>query len=213
MNANLLIKKCLHELGKIEAWKNLLFYCFRTFSVFTAILGFTTFVMSCRYLGQLDYLGVIGALVMQATFLVGITAMSFILWTRSNVFFDVANDNQYPFIRLYSHVFKIFGECYSFFIAVASLGGTFGIWVAGTDGRSFLSILNPVAILGIATDNNFIAGLSVSAIGIPLALFVLFTSYLLAETSVLLADIAINTHATKTPQNPTANHRLTAVGE
>lgn len=213
MNPNLFIKNCLNELGKTEVWKNLLFYSFRCFSVITGILGFSAFVMSFKFFGQLDYLGIVGALVMQLTFAIGIAVMTYISWSRADVFFSVAQNDQYPFIRLYSHVFKILGECYSFFLAAASLGGTLGIWIAGTDGRYFLHELNPLAILGFASGNNFISGISVSLVGIPVALFVLFMTYLLAETSVLLADIAINTNVSKLPQSPKENHKLTAVGE
>jgi hypothetical protein len=94
-------------------------------------------------------------------------------------------ESQFTIIPIFSILFRCFGEIYATLGAAIGVGGCFLIWFSGYDARSFFPLF-------YLTKNTFLDGLLFFVSIFIFSFIVIIVFYFLAESIIVLVDIAKN---------------------
>ncbi len=137
---------------------------------------------------QLPAEGTIGGLLFAIIFLATILSIGQIFWYRAGSTREI-KDSQFTVIPIVSTLFRTAGEVYATLSAGVAAGGCLFIWFAGTSPFGLLRELGGI-LPSASAETTFTGGvlflLSLSVV----SFFVLTLSYFLAESSVVLVDVA-----------------------
>lgn len=167
----------------------------RALAVVTVIAGLVAWVMIWKAISGQSASQVLGIIIFQILFIIAIYMVVHVLLIRAE---DIAElpDADYTVIPIVSVSLKLCGEVYACFMAVFSLAGGILIWFIGGD--AFYFIRKATGFMpGFGHGSDFLGGLIFIVGGWLVAFFVLVVFYFLAETVVVIADIAKNTKITR----------------
>ena len=165
-------------------------------AVLLALSGIEGWFQAWRMVFELGGAGILGGIVFQAVFLIGIYMVTHVLWIRAS---DISEQpaSEFTVIPIVSIVLRMVGEVYACLLSVLGVGGCILILFAG-DNR-LMDMLPGVGLLsglifGLVRgmDSSFLAALLFLISCLITAVFALVVFYLLAETQVVLVDIARN---------------------
>ena len=154
------------------------------------LAGLLTWIEAWRVISHLPAAGILGGILFQIAFAVGIAAAAQVVWLRADSI-AALEDGEFTVLPIASLLVRTFGEGYLVFVVPVAFGGGVFLWLSGGDD----SLLMAVRFLLPGSSGSFLGGLFLMAGGAMLGFLVLLLSYLIAEGIVLLADIAKNARA------------------
>lgn len=163
----------------------------RVMGALTAIAGLYILISLLKISFNLPAEGTIGGIVVCLIVIVAVAAVVQIHFYRAS---DIANqaDSKFTVIPMFSTLLRAAGEIYATIGTAAGLGGCLFIWFARVNP---LAELTPMAPLARSTygEGTFLTGLVVLAYAAVTSFAILILLYFLAETVVVMVDIANNT--------------------
>lgn len=137
---------------------------------------------------------IIGGILFQALFVVGVYMIVHTLFIRAN---DMAQlqDDEFTIIPIIAILLKLMGEIYACFVIFISVAGGILMWFIGKYRVSWLFEDVPFlpSFLMKGGSSAFVGGLSFMILGAVFAFFVLVLFYLLSELIMVQVAIAKNT--------------------
>lgn len=169
----------------------------RVGAALTALGGLALWVLTWRVVDELPALGIVGLLLYQLLFLVGLYMVVHTQLIRAGDV-DALPDSDFTVIPILSIGLRLAGEQYAIFTSVVGVGGFLLFTFAGVAGRRVMRDL-PIPFVDAArsVDAGFLAGLIFLAIAFVTGMAVLFVFYFLSEALVVLVQIAKNTGVTR----------------
>lgn len=169
----------------------------RVGAVLTALGGLAFWVLTWKVVDDLPALGVVGLLLYQLLFLVGLYMVVHTQLIRAGDV-DALPDSDFTVIPILSIVLRLAGEQYAIFASVVGVGGFLMFTFAGVAGRRVMRNLPiPFADAAGSMEAGFLAGLVFLAIAFVVGIVILFVFYFLSEALVVLVQIAKNTGVTR----------------
>jgi hypothetical protein len=167
-------------------------------AVVIAIAGLVAWVGIWKSVAGQDASLILGIIIFQLFFVIAIYMVVHTMFIRAG---DISAlpDSDYTVIPIVSIALKLCGEIYACFSVVVAIAGGILIWFIGGNAFYFIKksgIFMPGPGFG-GYGSDFLGGIMFIVGGWLLAFLVLVISYFLAETVVVLADIAKNTRITR----------------
>lgn len=167
-------------------------------AVVIAIAGLVAWVGIWKSVAGQDASLILGIIIFQLFFVIAIYMVVHTMFIRAG---DISAlpDSDYTVIPIVSIALKLCGEIYACFSVVVAIAGGILIWFIGGNAFYFIKksgIFMPGPGFG-GYGSDFLGGIMFIVGGWLLAFLVLVISYFLAETTVVLADIAKNTRITR----------------
>lgn len=206
--------------GQPSAWKKIFFisavlkhlsegrlmhlifaYVVRILAVLLVVLGLVGWINMWRVISDLDGFGVLGGIFFQLFFLVGLYMVAHISFIRAR---DVLRlpDSPFKSIPIVSVYIRMAGEIYACLMVTFAVAGGLLILFAGNrlgfaSGMARMPLLGMLSIFGHFTnsDSSFVSALLHFLFYSLGAFFTLVVSYFLAESVLVLVDIAVNVRA------------------
>ncbi|MGC8654675.1 MAG: hypothetical protein ACP5US_11875 [Candidatus Kryptoniota bacterium] len=158
--------------------------------VFSLVGGVYLLVEILKLSFDLPTKGAIAGVLLSIIFIAAVLAIAQILFYRAANVRDL-DESQYTVIPILSILFRCFGEIYATLGVAIGVGGCFFIWISN---------YNPLYLFGnlgglfpsLSSEGTFLGGLLFL---VKFALFsfaIIIVSYFLAESTVVLVDIAKN---------------------
>jgi len=195
MEKYLFMKPVLQLISQGDFFRKAFAMFLRALAVVTVIAGLVVWVMVWKSLSGATVLLVLGIIIFQILFVIAIYMVVHALLIRADDITKLPNAD-YTVIPIVSVALKLCGEVYACFMAVISLAGGILIWFIG--GNAFYFIRRSTVFMpGYGSGSDFLGGLIFIVGGWLIAFLVLVIFYFLAETVVVMADIAKNTKITR----------------
>jgi hypothetical protein len=142
--------------------------------------------------------GTIGGLLLSIILIAAVLAVAQIFFYRSTNVRDLG-ESQFTVIPIFSILFRCFGEIYATLGVAIGVGGCIFIW---------FSKYNPLYLLGLighffpsfSPEGTFLGGLLFLVYFALLSFVIIVVFYFLAESTVVLVDIAKNIHQLTAPE-------------
>jgi hypothetical protein len=160
-----------------------------------AIAGLVSWITVWKSVAGQDFSLILGIIIFQLFFVIAIYMVVHTMFIRAG---DISAlpDSDYTVIPIVSIALKLCGEIYACFSAVVAIAGGILIWFIGGNAFHFIrksSLFMPAFGYG----SDFLGGLMFIVVGWLVAFLVLLVFYFLAETVIVMADIAKNTKITR----------------
>ena len=195
MEKYLFMKPVLQLISQGDFFRKAFAMFLRALAVVTVIAGLVVWVMVWKSLSGATVLLVLGIIIFQILFVIAIYMVVHALLIRADDITKLPNAD-YTVIPIVSVALKLCGEIYACFMAVISLAGGILIWFIGSNAFYFIR-KSTIFMPGYGSGSDFLGGLIFIVGGWLIAFFVLAVFYFLAETVVVLVDIAKNTKITR----------------
>lgn len=195
MEKYLFMKPVLQLISQGDFFRKAFAMFLRALAVVTVIAGLVVWVVIWKNVSGQSATQILGIIIFQILFVIAIYMVVHALLIRADDITKLPNAD-YTVIPIVSVALKLCGEVYACFTAVISLAGGILIWFIGGNAYYFIRKAT-VSMPGYGSGSDFLGGLIFIVGGWLIAFFVLAVFYFLAETVVVLADIAKNTKITR----------------
>ena len=160
----------------------------RVLSILSVLGGAYLFIEILKIAFQLPNEGTIGGLLFAIIFAATVLSIGQIFWYRAGSIGDLG-DSPFTVIPIVSILFKTAGEVYATLGATVGVGGCLFIWFA--KGNPFWLLRGLGGFLpSVSPDTTFLGGLLFLVYLAVTSFFILIVFYFLAESSVVLVDVA-----------------------
>jgi uncharacterized membrane protein len=165
-------------------------FALQSLGVLSLLGGIYLFIEILKTSFDLPTKGTIGGLLLSAVIIVAILAIVQIYFYRATNIRNLG-ESQFTVIPIFSILFRCFGEIYATLSLAIGVGGCLFIWFSG---------MNPLYVLGgmgrflgfLSPEGTFIGGILFLTYLAVLAFITIVVFYFLAESTVVLVDIARN---------------------
>jgi len=174
--------------GKVIRFSIALFL--QVLGILSILSGVYLLIEILKFSFELPTEGTIGGLLFSAIFLASILAISQIFFYRAK---DIRTleESQFTIIPIFSILFKCFGEIYATLGVAIGVGGCLLIWFSGYNPLYLLRAI-PLFFPLFYPERTFLGGLLFLVYLVLLSFIVIVVFYFLAESTVVLVDIAKN---------------------
>ena len=169
-------------------------------SVLVALSGLMTVIAVLKFaFGMPGSELTIGGLLLAVFLLAAFAAMTQILWYRSSSVRDIP-EGPYTVVPIFSLLLRTAGELYATMLAMLGLGGCLFIWLTRTSPLEVVGQYGELLPDMLRGGTSFLSGITFAGLSLVFALLALVVFYFLAETSMVLVDIAIQLRHRPQPQ-------------
>lgn len=192
------MRSIIHALSKGSVFRTAFTVLIGVLALITAIGGLYVFIVTWGYVDDARGWGVLGIILFQVFFIVGLYAVVHTLIIRASDI-SLLPESEFTVIPIVSMLIKLFGEIFTIIITIFSIAGGVLIWLVGRGGSRFIQRIfgSDEFLYPIFGGGSFIYGLGVMFGGILYAFAILILTYFIAETIVVMVSIAKNTAATR----------------
>jgi hypothetical protein len=169
-------------------------------AVLVALSGLLTVIAVLKFAFQMPSSEVtIGGLLLAVFLLAAFAAMTQILWYRSSSVREIP-EGPYTVVPIFSLLLRTVGELYATMLAFLGLGGCLFIWLTRTSPLDVMGRYGELLPDMLRGGTSFLSGITFAGLSLVFALLALVFFYFLAETSMVLVDIAIQLRQKPQPQ-------------
>jgi len=169
-------------------------------SVLVALSGLLTVITVAKFAFQMPSSEItIGGLLLAAFLLVAFAAMTQILWYRSSSVREIP-EGPYTVVPIFSLLLRTVGELYATMLGLLGLGGCLFIWLTKTSPLELMGQYGQFLPDMLRVGTSFLSGITFAGLSLVFALLALVVFYFLAESSMVLVDIAIQLRQKPYPQ-------------
>jgi hypothetical protein len=162
----------------------------RVLAVLSVLFGAYLLIEILKTAFQLPNEGTIGGILFALIFLTTVLSIGQIFWFRANSVLDLG-DSPFTVIPIVSLLLRTAGEVYAALGVAVGVGGCLFIWFAKNN--PFWLLRGLTGILPSASpEATFMGGISFLVYLAVISLLVLIVFYFLAESSVVLVDVALH---------------------
>jgi hypothetical protein len=201
MNKWLFIEPLLQLLSRGKFFRKVFSIWLRVSVIGFALAGLLVFIALWKVISDMSSGAIIGGILFQLLWIIAVYAVVHIGWIRS-VDIDRLPEGKFTMIPIASLLLRMAGEMYAAFGLVISLGGCIFFWFSGNNGlfalRSLMPLAGPSLLMALAgsslSDGSpLLEGSLFLITGAMTSLLGLIVSYLLAESIIVITEVALNT--------------------
>lgn len=195
MGKYLFMKSVLQLISQGQFFRKAFAVVLRILAVVVAITGLWVWIPEWKSLSGASNDAVIGIIIFQFLFVIAIYMVIHTMFIRAG---DIAElpEADFTVIPITSITLKLLGEIYACFTTVASIAGGILIWFIRGDAFFLIGRLAPI-VPNFGAGEGFLGGILFIASGFFVAFLVLVFFYFLAESVVVMVDIAKDTKITR----------------
>ncbi len=181
----------LETLNQGKIVRSVVAVALQVIAVLVLLGGLFAFVGLLKSSFALETAGTFGGVILSLLVLAAVVVVGLILLCRAA---DVhaLGDSTYTVIPIFSILLRAFGECYATLGVALGTGGCIFTWLAGSSPLSLLGNLGGL-FPAVSPEGSFLGGVLFLVSLVFVSFLVLVSSYFLAESTVVLVDIAANT--------------------
>jgi hypothetical protein len=201
MNKWLFVAPLLQLLSQGKFFRKVFSIWLRISVIGFALAGLLIFITGWKLIADMPSGAIIGGILFQLFWIIAVYAVVHIGWIRS-VNIDELPEGKFTMIPIASLLLRMGGEMYAAFGLVISIGGCIFFLFAGNIGlfplRSLMpfggpSLLMALAGASLSGGSPILEGGLFLIAGAVSSLLVLIVAYLLAESIIVITEIALNT--------------------
>jgi hypothetical protein len=195
MEEYLFMKSFIQLLAQGKFFRKAYAIVLRVLAVLVAIAGLVGWIQVWKLVSGAAADAVLGIIIFQFLFVIAIYMVVHAIFIRAA---DIAGlpESDFTVIPIVSISLKLIGEIYACFVAAVSVGGGIAMWLMKSD--AFFMIRKSAPFIPIfGGGEGFFGGLLFIAGGLFAAFIVLVFFYFLAESVIVMVEIAKNTKITR----------------
>jgi hypothetical protein len=166
-------------------------YALRVLGILCLLGGIYLLVEILKASFELPTEGTIGGLILAVIFIAAVLAVVQIFFYRAGTIRKLG-ESQFTVIPIFSILFRAFGEIYTTFGVAVAVGGCLFIWFTKENPLYLLGGIGRFFDPSLSPEGTFLGGLLFLIYGGLLSFVILIVFYFLAESVVVLVDVAKN---------------------
>lgn len=190
MERYLFMKSLTASLEKEDFIKKVFSVYLTTIAIFTGMSGLVGFTIGLRDIFKMNTSGIIGGIIFEGLFVIGIYAVVHRLLIGSEKIKNISEKDSI-FTRIGTQILKSLGEAYGIFASVMAIGGGIFIWFGGPGVRSantLFRVINHYYTFSGLRGETFVQGLSFMVRGVAYAFLISLGVFVVSELFIAIVN-------------------------